>query len=353
MAVDVRVLEAFNKQVRWCRELGSPFTADLLQLAAQDLEQAGPLADVIGHWSGDPTADALPLRLAGALHALVLSGTDANLADHYPPLASGSPRPGLWPAVLHALNAQRPLIDRFLSTPPQTNEIRRSAVLLGGFMEIQQAIDMPLYLLEIGASAGLNSNWDRYCYRLGNEIWGDPASPVQISTEWSGKLPPLQPPAIAGRAACDLAPIDLEDAAQRLRLRAYVWADQRDRLTRLDAAIAMTRQLKFRVEQADAAQWLAEHLETARAGAGTVVFHSVMWQYLPSASQARIRQVLEQAGKAAHLEAPLAWLRFEPGIGKPFELRLTLWPDGTEHLLATGHPHGAAISWRSQMISTL
>jgi len=157
VAVDVRVLEAFNKQVRWCRELGSPFTADLLQLAAQDLEQAGPLADVIGHWSGDPTADALPLRLAGALHALVLSGTDANLADHYPPLASGPPRPGLWPAVLHALNAQRPLIDRFLSTPPQTNEIRRSAVLLGGFMEIQQAIDMPLYLLEIGASAGLNS----------------------------------------------------------------------------------------------------------------------------------------------------------------------------------------------------
>ncbi|MET1026064.1 MAG: DUF2332 domain-containing protein [Dongiaceae bacterium] len=350
MAVDARVLEAFSKQVRWCRELGSPFTAGLLHSAWLDLEQTGPLADLIGHWPGDPAADALPLRLAGALHALVLSGADADLANHYPPLASGSAEPNLWPAVLRALEIHRPLIDRFLSMPPQTNEIRRSAVLLGGFMEIQRSINMPLYLLEIGASAGLNSNWDRYCYRLGDAIWGDPASPVQISTEWSGHLPPLQPPAVVGRAACDLSPIDLEDAAQRLRLRAYVWADQRDRLARLDAAIAMTRQLKFQVEQADAAPWLEAHLATARTGAGTVIYHSIMWQYLPAASQARIRQALERAGKDAGRDAPIAWLRFEPGNGKLFELRLTLWPDGTEHLLATAHPHGASVAWKSQMV---
>jgi len=33
------------------------------------------------------------------------------------------------------------------------------------------------------------------------------------------------------RHACDIAPIDLEDSAQRLRLRAYIWADQRERLS--------------------------------------------------------------------------------------------------------------------------
>ena len=64
------VLEAFGKQIAWCERLGSPFTARLLGLLAEDIAAGGPAAELAGHWPGDPVADALALRLAGALHAL-------------------------------------------------------------------------------------------------------------------------------------------------------------------------------------------------------------------------------------------------------------------------------------------
>jgi hypothetical protein len=64
-------------------------------------------------------------------------------------------------------------IADFMSHEPQTNEVRRSAVLLPGFLTIAAETGLPLRILELGASAGLNQLWDRRHYRLG-EIgeWG-------------------------------------------------------------------------------------------------------------------------------------------------------------------------------------
>ncbi len=353
MAVDDKVLQSFRDQSRWCQELGSPFTASLLTQAVSDLEQGGPLVALLGHWDGNPTADALPLRFAGALHALVLAGIDADLAACYPPQGAAVAMQRVWPAVLRAIDRHRAVIDAYLAAPPQTNEIRRSAVLLGGFLTVQQTTGLPLVLLEIGASAGLNSIWDRYRYRLGETDWGDPESPVVIETAWSGGLPPLSQPEIRERAACDRSPVDLSAAAQRLRLRAYVWADQRDRLARLDGAIALALKTGCRVEQADAADWLEGQLGKARPGAATVVYHSIMWQYMPAATRRRIEGLLQQASTRSDRQAPLAWLRFEPGPEKAFELRLTLWPDGADYLLATAHPHGAEVQWLGAAVRPL
>jgi hypothetical protein len=40
----------------------------------------------------------------------------------------------------------------------------------------------------------------------------------------------------------------------------------------------------------------------------------------------------------------------EPVEGQPFpiELRLTLWPGGEDHRLATVHAHGATVNWEVQ-----
>ena len=150
------------------------------------------------------------------------------------------------------------------------------------------------------------------------------------------------------RLACDIAPIDLEDPAQRLRLRAYVWADQRERLSRLESAIELARAHGPRVERADAADWVRTKLHEPAAASATVLYHSIMWQYLPSKTQADIRASLEDAGGRATGAAPLAWLRFEPtDSGSQFELRMTLWPGAREARLAVAHPHGSSVSWMS------
>ena len=339
------MIQSFETQIRWCHGLGSPFTAELLSHARQDLEQDGVLAAVLGGWSGDPVSGAVPLRVAGALHALVLSGRSPNLAACYPPHHAIGGRLGL--ALDTALKQHRPFIENFVLSPPQTNEVGRSAVLIGGFLEISHATGLPLNLLEIGASAGLNLIWDRFTYRLGTAVWGDPASPVSLAPEWSGPPPSVSTPIeVMSRAACDVEPVDLEDPDQRLRLKSFVWADQTTRLARLDDAIGLARSAGFRVDRSDAASWLSDRLAAPPEGATTVLYHSIMWQYVPEATRNAITASIRAAARRATPTAALAWLRYEPVAGgKRPELNLTLWPGEHHTRLATAHAHGSSVRW--------
>lgn len=170
---------------------------------------------------------------------------------------------------------------------------------------------------------------------------------MRIAPRWEGPLPPLDARVrVIQRLACDMAPVDLEDPAQRLRLRAYVWADQPERLSRLESAISLARAYGPRVDRADAADWVGARLQESVEASATVVYHSIMWQYLPAQTQADITASLERAGERATDAAPLAWLRFEPlhPESRP-ELRLTLWPGAREVRLAVAHPHGSSVRW--------
>jgi hypothetical protein len=348
MASKAEIVAAFREQVRWCDRLGSPFTARLMARAAEALEGGGKLAELIGDWPGNPNADGLPLRVAAAFHALALSGEDAALSAVYPPHAAEID--AIWRAAEAALAARPEHFRTYLASAPQTNEVGRSALLLPGFLEIARVTGLPLRLLEIGASAGLNSMWDRYRYDYSGRRWGDPASPIALNCEWRG--PPAAfdtPVAVTSRAACDRAPIDLDDPAQRAQLRAYIWADQTDRLERLDAAIALTRASGVRVERADAGGWLEQRMREPAPDCTTVMVHSVVWQYLPAATRQHISAQLEAVGARATARNPLAWLSIEiPNAQSPYQLRLKLWLGGgtkTKRELAHTHPHGAWIEW--------
>ena len=339
-------LAAFSKQVGWCEILGSPFTAQVLTVIAEDIAADGTCAEIVSSWRGEPIVDALALRMAGALHALALMGSDDALVACFPPNPA-APREKLRSALLTVVREHRTYIQTFLTSPPQTNEVGRSGVLLGGFLQIAKETGLPLRPLEIGASAGLNTVWDRYHYQLGGAEWGDGQSAVRIAPDWRGALPPLDAPLrVIERGSCDLAPVDLEDPAQRLRLKAYVWADQRERLLRLEGAIAEARAFGQKVDRADAASWVRARLQTPAKASATVLFHSIMWQYLPAHTQADIAASLQKAGSQATKTAPLAWLRFEPpsADSRP-ELRLTLWPSAREFCLAVAHPHGNSVEW--------
>ena len=340
------VRDHFRTQAAACRELGSPFTAQLLELMAERLSDRTPLGRTILNWPGNPKADALALRLAGGLHALVLSGASPTLAAAYPRESTADDPEYLWRALGDVLTTQADFLMRFLDRPPQTNEVARAAVLAGGFLTVAAETGLPLALLEIGASAGLNLHWDAYAYDFGGVRWGSHQAPVQLTPNWRGNQPPLDPVRVHLRAGCDRNPINVQDANARLRLRAYVWADQTERLRRLDAALGHAIRAGLRIAQADAADWAKRSLAEMATGRATVLFHSIVWQYLPRQTQTSIKRVIEQAAARAKPDAPVAWLRMEPAAtGGSAQLRLTLWPDGRERLLAHADFHGRWVAW--------
>jgi hypothetical protein len=338
---EAAVREGFREQARWCERLGSPFTARLCAALAETLDPGTAIGARVLGWQGDPMRDALALRLCGGLHALVRSGRVPALATLYPP----APLPkdeALAEALNKVLGDQAEALDPWLDSAPQTNEVGRSAVLLSGLLVLADAFSLPFELLELGASAGLNLQLDRYGYDLGGTTAGDAASPLQLKPDWKGHPPPRSPVRIAARGGVDLNPVD--PRAARERLLAYVWPDQAQRLAQLAAALAIAERDVPPVAAGDAADWIDARLTVApKPGICRVVLHSVAFQYFRPEVQQRISARLEEAGRKASVEAPVAWLRLEKlREDEHFSLRLRTWP-GEDELLAWSHPHGSWI----------
>jgi hypothetical protein len=282
----------------------------------------------------------------GAVHRLVLEDRAPDLARYYPSVDGAGALEEAWPNFRNVLEEHREKLRGLVVRPVQTNEVGRSAALLGGFLLVARETGLPLRVLELGASGGLNLRWDRYRYEADGSGWGDPASPVRITDPFTGgSLPPLETPAcVVERGGCDPRPLDPADGESRTTLLSYVWADQRRRLQLLREALSAATRLPVRVEASPAADWLAARLADTRRDMATVVFHSIVMQYLDADEKERLRGVFEEAGSRANQTAPLARLALEPG-GEVAELRLTTWPGGAERLLATSGYHGRPSRW--------
>jgi hypothetical protein len=277
---------------------------------------------------------------------MALGGEAPALTAIYPPHATEADPDALAAVLIPLARARRAELAAFLVSPPQTNEVQRTLCLLGGFATVAAETGLPLRCLEIGASAGLNLNWPLYDYQFGEQgRWGDPDSPVKIAGAWNGSLPPLGLVEVVERRGCDLAPVEIRDPGQARRLRAYVWADQRARVTRIDAAIALAQQTGLDLVAADAADWVEANVRPV-PGTATVLYHSVMWQYMPAATQARIAAHMAAMSALATPDAPLAWLSMEMVPGDALmEVSLRQWPKGGQRCLARVHPHGAFVEW--------
>lgn len=342
---DIRA--AFREQARACRELGSPFTSKLCDLFATRLQPGDPIADQLLQWRATKSASQplIALRVAGALHGLVLEKRCVALTQVYPPAECSDEL--VWQGIADAMHTHATYILDRLTSAPQTNEVRRAAILVPGFLEIALCTGLPLSLSEIGASAGLNLLWDQFGYTLGDLSWGNLASPVQLAPVWHGSAVADQVVEVRERSGCDLNPIDVNRHEDRLRLLSYIWADQTDRFDRTSAAIDLAQRPRIRVEAADVLTWLPARLTRNWSGSAHVLYHTIVWQYFPEAVQRAALQMITQAGERTSASAPLAWLRFEaddvtPGAG----LRLTLWPGGVEKQVARADFHGRWIDWR-------
>ena len=332
------VRAAFADQGRSCRALGSELTALIVETLGTALQRdQGAVARRVLDWPGDASSRgaSVPLRLAGALHAQVLLGQAPALAAAY---AQGQAPAALLLATIAECEAD---ILTWLDQTPQTNEVGRAAALIAGtgFALAQLPEPLPLALLELGASAGLNLNFPDYTIDFENNS----TTSAMLAPDWRGAAPPASPLAAPIRRGVDLNPLDL---AAPLRLRAYVWPDQPQRLARQETALAHAQRHPPQIDQADAADWL-DHQVLARPGLLTLVFHTVAHQYFPPEVQARILDRLSQAGQQARPKAPLARLAMEadttPGSAA---LVLDLWNgDHRRWLLGRADFHGRWIDW--------
>jgi hypothetical protein len=336
--------QAIAAQLQWqadaCRMIGSPLYAGLLERAVEDVEASGPTWEILRGHEDDPRFSVLGLRLLGAVNRLVLTGREPELASAY----RDSRATEAWEQLRQTLRRNATELRDSLERPVQTNEVGRCVALLFGFLAVAEETQLPLRLLEVGASAGLNLRWDRYRYRANGFSWGPDDSPVGLEIELDGAQPGAVPPTveIASRGGCDASPIDPTSAEGRLTLLTYIWPDQHDRVARMQAALEVAEKVPVSLDREAAAPWARRMLAEQARGEATVIYHSIVSQYLGDDERAALFDCIREAGERADADAPLAWLRMEPNDDRA-DLHLTTWPGGEERRLARAGYHGSPV----------
>lgn len=325
---------------------GAPITGTIVRAMLPLMAGRTAVGQRIRDWPGLPLEDAMPLRFAGGLHHLYLSGAEARLA----PLYAGSlTEQATVDALIAAVTADHDAaLLPWFDGPPQTNEAGRSASLMAGLLWLAQHHGPCFEINELGASAGINTMMERYHYDLGGVMVGPPDSPMQIRPEWRGPPPPAGAVEIVEIGGCDIAPVDLTDPAAALRVKSYVWPDAPERLARMDAAITLAAKQAPDLVAADAADWVAMRLARPQAaGVTRVIQHSIMWQYLGDERRAAITAMIEAAGALATPKRPLVWQMLETNRATFLhELTVRHWPgDGAPRVLGHAHAHGAWVEW--------
>lgn len=345
----MKQVELFRKQAQACANLGSPMYAALLRRLADDLEQGGVTARVLDGHEDDPGPSALALRLLGSVHRLVLERRADDLALFYPSVGGTWDLDGGWAAFERLLATSPDDVREWLDRPPQTNEVGRAGALMGGLLRLERRL--PVRLFEVGSSGGLNLLADRFAYvdSSGAVLAGDPASAVRLEGAWQGTpLDPWPGLEIVERVGSDVMPVDVGTTEGRLTLTAYVWPDQTARHERLRGAFAIADETPVQVRRQDAVSF-AGAVEL-REGTTTVLWHSVMWQYLSHAEQDAVTARIEELGAAATDTAPFAHLLLEPTRRTPdsehdFLVVLTEWPTGERRILGESSGHGIPTTW--------
>jgi hypothetical protein len=340
MGLAAEVASAMREQAGWCERLGSPFYHSLLLRIADNVEASGVCWKLLQAHVDSPARFKLPLRFLAAIHRLVLEGRLPDLARHYASAGGTGDAEATWSALPDVLTRHGMQVLAVMPETVQTSEVRRCCALLPGFLEIVRATRLPLRLLEVGSSAGLNLRWDHYRYESDFGGWGPLDSPLVFDNAFAGHKPPLDTAVdVSERRGCDLNPIDPLSADGALRLQSFLWPDQPDRFLRIASAIEVARRTPAVIDRADAVEWLEAQLAAPRPGMATVVFHSIVLIYFTLEARARMMEILHAVGGQATPEAPLAWLSMEPN-GREDDILLTLWPGGTRKAIASAGYHG-------------
>ncbi|GFJ78097.1 hypothetical protein Phou_022770 [Phytohabitans houttuyneae] len=291
------------------------------------------------------------------------------LAGYLPTLGGTREADSAMPAALADLvAAHRDDLTALCATrTTQTNEARRAALLRPAFGRAAEMLGRPLTLVELGTSAGLLLISDRYTceYRDGDRVESyGPAGGLTMSCEVRGGRWPSPAAAdlvVADRVGIDLSPVDAADPRAVEWLRACVWPEHTERLTRLDAALAEVVAARPRLVAGEMVATLPGVLSTVDEDVVPCVFTSNALMYLSAADSRRLAATLAEVGARRDLAVVLneaSQCGAELFTGRPAEagprgmlavglLTLVVWRGGraTVEVLARTGPHGQWLEW--------
>jgi hypothetical protein len=239
--------------------------------------------------------------------------------------------------------------------------VARCAYLFPAFVLATQRSGKPLWIVDVGCSAGLNLNFDKYAYDYDGRYVGDPTSPVRLQPDLRGNRLPVTPlPMTAGKVGIDLDPIEVDDIEASRWLRACTWPEHVARFRNLSAALDIARRHKPKVVKGNVVDVLPAVVAAADRDAALVIVNTNAMVYFSRAERTRYGEVLAEIGR----DRDLVWIANEhpaalahAGYASPVPLSrdpavlplvMTHFHRGLrdESVLAQVGPHGRWLDWQ-------
>lgn len=320
---------------------GSPLYHQLAGAIADD-------PDLIALLGQARPGQQLPVALFAAVHDQVLAGNAPALAPFYGSTGGTAPASQAYESFRHfCLNERSRLLATLASRNVQTNEVRRS---VGVHLALRAAAHLTgtnaVGLVELGTSAGLLLELDRYRYLLDGVASGDPDAPLTLTTELRGphRPPPDRPVTVVDRVGIDTHPLDPADPADARWLRACLWPDQPERDQRLRAALAIAAANPADRVEGDAVDEGPRRAAAVPPDALPVVFHTWALAYIGRDRRRVLAERLARLGRTRPLvEISLEAPGIAPAIPAPepdeFGLPAGVWDEAASVLGLVVH-HG-------------
>ncbi|MFJ8263497.1 DUF2332 domain-containing protein [Rummeliibacillus sp. NPDC094406] len=192
---------------------------------------------------------------------------------------------------------QEELKQLFRTKLVQTNEVRRCAYLYPMFADIYEKHQMPLALIEIGTSAGLQLGVEQYHYLYNNEIQaGNQQSLLTINSQNRGKALPAsitRNPVVQTRIGMDLNPIDLKNTNDLKWLQALIWPEHHERRNLFNKAATIIKNLDIHFIRGDAVEQIQSICEQIPQNQLIVVFHTHVANQIPPAAKVELIEKLK------------------------------------------------------------
>ncbi len=263
----VALLTTLAKDQAVAADSPSPFYAALIARMLEDVRVGGPTWTLLEPYATKPPSEWYCFRALSGVHYEVLAGERPELARHWPSVGGDGDAEAAWPHVRDAFTDRDPAIVADLRHPLQTNETSRCGALIGGFLAVARATGLPLRVLELGSSGGLNLHFDRYRYEADGAAFGPADSAVRFVDYWEGGTPDLAAPLeVHSRRGCDLDPIDPTTDHGRRTLESCLWPDEHIRFANLRAALDIARAFPVELDQESADTWIARQLAEPVSG---------------------------------------------------------------------------------------
>lgn len=343
-------LDRLRREFRFFAEMCAGHSPLYAVLASRVAEDDAVLALATDRQRGQSGANLL----FAAVQYLLLTGADHELASYYPSVGGDRPVNDAYPAFADFCRVSAADIRSLVRCRRvQTNEVGRCGQLPPAFAFAAARFGgRPLAMVEVGSSAGLALQFDRYRYEY-TDSTGVPVSAcgtpsdVVIRTELRAGREfalPDRLPEVAGRTGIDTTPLDAADEDAMHWLASLIWADQRDRHERFRAAVRIARRDPAPCIAGDGAAMLSDVIAAIPPDHLPCIFHSHTIYQMPGEWRSHFADVLAALGRQRDLvHVSLEWLDDEP---RP-QLRAAFHAGGEIDRvhLADCHTHGQWMTW--------